>query len=180
MIKLNLGCGKDIKIGYHNIDINPVDNRIVKSDIINLPQYQNNSVDEVLLNQVLEHLNNRDLRPALKEWHRIIKKGGKIIITVPNIIGTVKSFLENRLNTLGFSKHYKNWSPEEVVFQMIYGRADIFGDDEPEAQQHKTGFCYNRLKRFLEECGFKIVKANDATDSNQDLEVEAIKIETVK
>lgn len=175
MLKLNLGCGKDVREGYENIDINSTDKRVVKGDIKNL-EYENETVDEIFLNHVLEHLNSSDLRSALKEWNRILKKGGKIIITVPNVIGTIKSFLENRLNTLGFPRHYKNWSPEEVVFQMIYGRADIFGDNEPEAQQHKTGFCYNRLKRFLEECGFEIVKANDMTDTNQDLEVEAINV----
>lgn len=175
MLKLNLGCGKNVYEGYHNIDVNPVNPMVINCDIRKLEHYDDESVDEIILSQVLEHLNNKDLRPALKEWNRVLKKGGKIIITVPNVIGTVRSFIENRLNTIGFARHYKNWSHEEVVFQMIYGRADIFGDNEPEAQQHRTGFCYNRLKRFLEECGFKIIKANDTEDYTQDLEVEAIK-----
>jgi len=173
-MRLNLGCGKDIRKDYINIDAT-AHTGVTVQDIRKL-DYENESVDEILLNQVLEHFNNKDLRPSLKEWNRVLKKGGKIVITVPNAIGTVKSFLNGTLNTSGFGRHYKHWSSEEVVFQMLYGRADIFGDNEPEYQQHRTGFCYNRLKRFLEECGFKITKVNDETDTNQDLEVEAIKL----
>jgi len=175
-VKLNLGCGKKILENYDNIDLNNKDPRVIKCDIRTLSQYENNSVDEILLNNVLEHLANKDLRPSLKEWNRILKNGGILSIQVPNAIGAVKAFLENRLNTTGFARHYKNWSPEEVVFQMLYGRADILGDNDPIECQHMTGFCYNRLKRFLEECGFKITKANDTTDTNQNLEVEAVKI----
>jgi len=175
MLKLNLGCGKNIRPDYDNIDISSTDSRVIKMNILNLARYDDESVDEIYLSQVIEHLNNKELRPALKEWNRVLKSNGKIIITTPNVIGTIKAYLENRLNTSGFPRHYKNWSPEEVVFQMVYGRADIFGDNEPESQQHRTGFCFNRLKRFLEECGFVITKSNDTTDTLQDLEIEAIK-----
>ena len=174
-MKLNLGCGKSILEGYDNIDLNNKDSRVIKCDIRSLPQYANNSIDEIILYNVLEHLCNKDLRHSLKEWHRILKSEGLIRISVPNVIGTIKAFLENRLDTSGFKKHFAHWSPEEVVFQMLYGRADIFGDNDPIECQHMTGFCYNRLNRFLEECGFKIIKANDTTDTNQNLEVEAMK-----
>lgn len=175
MIKLNLGCGKDIKEGYINIDVNNRDPRVIKCDIRQLPQFANDSIDEIYLSNVLEHLCSKDLQPTLKEWNRILKVNGKIIIIVPNVIGAVKAFVENRLDTSGFSRRYLHWSPEEVVFQMLYGRADIFGDNEPIECQHMTGFSYNRLKRFLEECGFQITKTNDSTDTDQNLQVEAIK-----
>ena len=178
-MKLNLGCGRDIKEGYVNIDINSFDQKVMKADIGKLDNFLNESVDEIFLSHVLEHFDNKDLRPILKEWNRILKKNGKIRIIVPNVIGAVKAFLENRLVTVGFARHYKNWSPEEIVFQMLYGRADILGDDKSEYDQHRTGFCYNRLKRFLEECGFQIIKANDETDTDQDLEVIAEKIKNI-
>ena len=60
MLKLNLGCGKNIKEGYVNIDITSSNNKVIKSDIRRLPQYEDNSIDEIFLNQVLEHLNNKD------------------------------------------------------------------------------------------------------------------------
>jgi predicted SAM-dependent methyltransferase len=175
-MKINLGCGKKILDGYDNIDLNGRDIKIIKCDIRLLPQYENESVDEILLHSVLEHLCNKDLRPSLKEWNRILKKQGILNIQVPNVIGAVKAFLSGTLQCHGFAKHYPHRTPEEVLFQMIYGRADIIGDNDPIECQHMTGFCYNRLNRFLEECGFKIIKANDTTDTSQNLEVEAIKL----
>lgn len=175
-MKLNLGCGKVLLEGYDNIDLQSWDSKIIISDIKSLPQYKNESVEEIILHSVLEHLANKDLRPALKEWNRVLKIKGTINIHVPNVIGAVKAFLENRLDCSGFPKHYVHRTPEEVLFQMFYGRADIFGDNEPIECQHMTGFCYNRLNRFLTECGFKIIKANDTTDTNQNLEVIAAKI----
>jgi len=174
-MKLNLGCGKDVREGYENIDLNSNDSRVTKANICKLEQYKDDSIEEILLFSVLEHLQNKDLRLALKEWNRVLKIGGTLNIQIPNVIGAVKAFLENRLDTTGFARHYKNWSPEEVLFQMLYGRADILGDNDPIECQHMTGFNYNRLDRFLSECGFKIIKANDTTDTDQNLEVIVIK-----
>jgi predicted SAM-dependent methyltransferase len=175
-MKLNLGCGKSVLEDYDNIDLHGNNEKIIRCDIKSLPQYDDNSVEEILLYSVLEHLPNKDLRPALKEWNRILIKNGIMKINVPNVIGATKAFLENRLECRGFAKHYPHRTPEEVLFQMIYGRADILGDNDPIECQHQTGFCYNRLNRFLEECGFKIIEANDTTDTNQNLEVTAIKV----
>jgi len=175
-MKLNLGCGKVILDGYDNIDLNNKDSRVIKQDIKLLSQYSNDSVDKIILHSVLEHLPNKDLRPALREWNRVLIVNGILDIQVPNVIGAIKAFLENKLDTSGFARHYAHWSPEEVVFQMLYGRADILGSNDPIECQHMTGFCYNRLNRFLKECGFEITKANDTTDTNQNLEIEAIKI----
>jgi len=176
-MKLNLGCGRTLLEGYENIDLNG--KNVIKCDIRSLPQYENESVDEILLNNVLEHLTNKDLRPALKEWNRVLKIGCLIKIQCPNVIGAVKAFLENRLECRGFAKHYPHRTPEEVLFQMLYGRADILGDNDPIECQHMTGFCYNRLNRFLKECGFEITKANDTTDTNQNLEIEAQKVKNL-
>ena len=131
--------------------------------------YDNDSYDSITINS-LNCLENKEIRPILNECNRLLKKGEKIFISVINAIGTVKAYLEERLDTSGFPKRYKYWSEEEIVFQMLYGKADIFDN-----QLHKTGFSYSRLKRFLEECGFEITNVNDTTDSGQNLHVEAIK-----
>ena len=44
---------------------------------------ENNSVDLILMCEVIEHLYNPDL--VLEECYRILKKNGKLIITTPNL-----------------------------------------------------------------------------------------------
>lgn len=49
-------------------------------DIINMP-LENNSIDVILCSEVFEHLKNPIL--ALKEFSRILKPGGKLLLTAP-------------------------------------------------------------------------------------------------
>jgi len=83
-MKLNLGCGTDIKKGYINVDImkgNGID-KIVNFNKLPYP-FKDNQFNEIYMNYVLEHLR---LYPedVLKELYRITKKGGKITIRVPH------------------------------------------------------------------------------------------------
>lgn len=82
MIKLNLGCGNDIKEGYINYDYKPINDKV---KIINLNNnelpYDNNSVDEIILSHILEHLDYPHI--FLFEAHRVLKKGGVLKINVP-------------------------------------------------------------------------------------------------
>ena len=52
----------------------------IKSDIINIP-VENNSFDNIMCIEVLEHL--PEPIKAIKEFSRILKKNGKLIITAP-------------------------------------------------------------------------------------------------
>ncbi len=80
-MKLNLGCGKDKRNGYLNIDwYEDADKRINLSKI---PYpFKENSVTEILALNILEHLENP--YDILLEWHRICKPGAKIILKVPH------------------------------------------------------------------------------------------------
>ena len=56
MIRLNLGCGKDIKPGYRNIDIRPGLGVDEIADLSRLPWFwKDESVDEILMLDFLEH-----------------------------------------------------------------------------------------------------------------------------
>ena len=81
-MKINLGCGYTKKKGYLNCDLS----KEVKPDkIINLEKplpWKDNSVDEIIANNVLEHIQN--IIPLLKEIYRICKKNAMIKIIVPH------------------------------------------------------------------------------------------------
>lgn len=83
MIKLNLGCGKDIKDGYVNLDSVKLPGVDIIFDI-NKPHlpFKDNTFEEIYCSHVLEHVN--DLAKTMKELKRISKSGGKIIIRVPH------------------------------------------------------------------------------------------------
>jgi len=98
LIKLNLGCGDKILDGYINIDV--VESRAgekpdVICDLHDLSKFQSNSVDEILAVHVIEHFWQWEVTDILKEWIRVLKPGGKLILECPNLISAAEEFLKN-------------------------------------------------------------------------------------
>jgi len=82
-IFLNLGCGLDVKLGWKNYDIQPINEHVEYINLNELPlQFEDEYADEIMLDNVLEHLtvNPHDF---LKEIHRILKPQGIVTIKVP-------------------------------------------------------------------------------------------------
>lgn len=95
-MKLNVGCGRDYREGWINIDIS----REVKADAIadirtwELPRdnkgnydsrIKDEEVDEIYISGVLEQIGENDhLIHAMNECHRVLKPGGKMVVVVPN------------------------------------------------------------------------------------------------
>ena len=81
-MKLNLGCGKDIKEGWINVDIWDFGQEIIH-DLGNFPYpFDDNSADIILMQDVIEHL--RGPVRALKEVYRIASDGCTLIIRTPH------------------------------------------------------------------------------------------------
>ena len=83
MEKLNLGCGKDYKKGWVNVDINKNWKADIFHDLNRTPYpFKDDYFSEILLKMILEHLENPD--KILKEIVRISKQNAKLIIIVPH------------------------------------------------------------------------------------------------
>ncbi len=82
MKRLNLGCGKDIRKGYFNVDSVKLQGVDKVFNLDNYPwPFKDNSFDEIYCDNVLEHLSSI-IRPVEEIW-RISKKGSKTVIKVP-------------------------------------------------------------------------------------------------
>jgi predicted SAM-dependent methyltransferase len=147
-MKLNLGCGNDIRSGYINIDVRKTRAEVLQVDLEKefLRFIPDNSVDELLLKDFLEHLSWRVVENFLKDCFRVLKKGGKIIIQVPDIEAIVQQVVQNPNYKFGDLEGFK------AISYWIYGAQDY-----PE-NTHKAGFTKLTLKKLLEQIGFSIVK----------------------
>lgn len=80
--RLNIGCGKDIKRGWINLDSAAIPGVDVVHDVERLPlPFSDESIDEIFCQDVLEHV---EYIPILKDLHRILKKDGTVTIRVPH------------------------------------------------------------------------------------------------
>jgi len=133
MKKLNLGCGRDIKEGYINLDnvaLNGVD---VIWDLSSLPIkiFKENEFDEIYAKHVIEHFNN--IIPIMNELYRISKNNAIIKIFVPFYNSehafrdpTHKSFFN--YDTLDyFTKEYYLRYYKEIKCTFKIEKIDIIG-----------------------------------------------------
>lgn len=82
MRRLNLGCGKDIRKDFVNLDVAKLPGVDVVHDVSRTPwPFKESEFDEILCRHILEHFD--DMMPVLEELHRITKPDGRITIQVP-------------------------------------------------------------------------------------------------
>ena len=97
-MKLNLGCGDKILPGYVNVDV--AETRAGKRpdvlcDLHALTPFEDNSVDEILSVHVVEHFWRWEVVGVLKEWVRVLKAGGLMVLECPNLKSACETFLAN-------------------------------------------------------------------------------------
>ena len=140
MKKLNVGCGRTASAGWINIDLYVEGEGIIKMDARAL-KFEDESIDVIYTSHTLEHLAFRDVPTALKEFYRVLKKGGQLEVAVPDLEWVLRNFLD--------TPEREKWGfPLET----------IFGAQGHEGDFHRCGFTFPRLVALLEEQGFKIVE----------------------
>jgi len=155
-IKLNIGCGKDIREGYINIDIRSIPGA-VKGDVSRL-DFENNYVDEIDALDIIEHFKMSDVENVLNEWIRVLKPGGKIHIRTPDVKRICKLYYRK-------AKH-KNMSWQRLS-AIIHG-----GQDYP-FNYHYITLSFEWLKEMLEKFG--MVRIKKIKSQGQNMIVEAYK-----
>lgn len=98
MKKLNLGCGDKILPGYVNVDV--AENRLglkpdVLCDLRSLEPFEDNSIDEILSVHVVEHFWRWEVAAVLREWVRVLRPGGVMILECPNLLSACEALLQN-------------------------------------------------------------------------------------
>ncbi|MEM4336801.1 MAG: methyltransferase domain-containing protein [Candidatus Woesearchaeota archaeon] len=80
--KLNIGCGTKTFKDYINVDFVKGKDVDICFNLNKLPwPFKSDSIEEIYADNILEHLDDFD--KSLRECHRILKKGGILLIKVP-------------------------------------------------------------------------------------------------
>lgn len=165
-IKLHIGCGSNILLGYINID--KYNKRAdVLTDGIKL-NYKNNSINEILTSHMIEHVFLEDFIKMLKEWRRVLKDNGILIIRCPN-----------------HEVHIKNWINGNEEYRWGEGIECILGKhNKSPGHINRNMFTVKRLKYLVQNAGFYINKCVEYPTrsgyiKNGDILCKAIKREEV-
>jgi SAM-dependent methyltransferase len=82
--RLHLGCGPINKPGFINIDGISMPHVHFVQGIARLARFADESVDFIYCSHALEHFPRASTQSILREWHRILRKGGRLCLSVPD------------------------------------------------------------------------------------------------
>lgn len=134
-MKLYIGSRNFKPDGYLTVDLNAQYNPDILADVTDLSLIQSETMDEVYASAILEHISWPLGYKALSEWIRILKPGGKLKISVPDMQGLC-SMISQGVNTAH-------------CIGMIYGTGRIH--DPLEA--HQYGYTRGTLFEMLNVLG---------------------------
>ncbi len=131
-MKINFGCGNDIKKGFLNVDKIRLKGVDKVMDLDRFPyDLPDSSVDEILCKHLLLHV--KDVNKVIKEFHRILKPKGKLNIIVPHFTYAgsftdptgLRTFAYNYFDYFVKGYHYNYYY--DFGFSRIIGKKIIFG-----------------------------------------------------
>jgi len=105
-MKLNLGCGTDLRPGWCNVDIIQMPGADVVCDLNERWPWEDNSVDQVWASDVFEHL--KDKMHVMEEMWRVCKHGVFCEVETPNMIYNPAAWSD--------PTHRTSWHPENMEY----------------------------------------------------------------
>lgn len=108
-MKLNLGCGNDVRSGYINIDHLPpgqTSTDMYRQGDIKLLDWltEDNTVNEIVALDCLEYLPINVIKQALTNWAQKLSVGGVLKILAPDCHAIAKSFVQGQFSLQEYSQ----------------------------------------------------------------------------
>jgi predicted SAM-dependent methyltransferase len=139
-IKLHIG-GKEPHPDWKILNVQPGEHVDFVGNASCLEKFTDSSIESIYASHLLEHFlygYNNELLITLSEWYRVLKPGGKIYISVPDLRKLCWLFL----------------NPDIDYSERYHLMRVIFGGQVDEYDVHKVGFDFDILAMYLAEVGF--------------------------
>ena len=143
-MKINIG-GETKKEGWVNLNVQKKPNVDIIGNINDLSQFEDESIEEIYASHIIEHVDQKTIKNTFEGIFRILKKGGKFYISVPDM-DVLCHFFVSPLVT------------KKVKFHIM---TMIFGGQTDNFDYHYFGWNYEFMNDYLTFAGFsKIDKVN--------------------
>lgn len=177
-MKLNLGCGTDIRDGYVNVDFRQTHPSVVQVDLSKFPwPFEDDSADEILMLDFLEHFPYAQTKLILLECYRLLKMDGTLVVQVPDGVHLARALMQEGYYTCNRCE-LPMWEPtpsnprhgdgpiqhstcpncqqsaddiSEAAMRRLYGGQDYAGN------YHQTCFTEKSLVEKAKPCGLELV-----------------------
>jgi predicted SAM-dependent methyltransferase len=161
---LNVGCGYALRRGLHptflgpewrevRLDINPAVQPDLLCSITDMGPVGDGTVDAVWSSHNLEHLHRHEVPIALAEFMRVLRPGGRLLLTLPDLQSVAELVVKDQLETEAYLSRSGPITPLDMIFG--HGASLARGD---RYMAHKCGFTMTTLQTLLEEARFAGVR----------------------
>lgn len=151
MLKLDIGGGKNKRDSdYTSVDI--CGEPDVKAEMWALP-FKDGEAHSIWSSHTLEHAPHGRVIETLKEWFRVLRPGGRIIVQVPDF---------------NYVARYWLMGPDRA-----WAEAMVFGLQTNEGEFHKCAFTPETLRGDLEGAGFE-VKRVEMRQTHSQMTIQAV------
>lgn len=159
-IVLNVGCGYPANPNIHpafqgpewrelRLDVDPAAKPDVLCSITDMSPLGANSVDAIWSSHKFEHLHRHEVPVALAEFLRVLRPGGQMLLTLPDLQKVAELVAKDGLE----DEAYVSRSGPITPLDMIYGHTASLARGQ-HFMAHKTGFTARSLAALLTDAGF--------------------------
>ena len=165
---LYVGCGNHRMLGFTHVEINigkqykkggDVGPPEILADITRHIPLSDNSVELIFSRATLEHLTYQELINHFLECHRLIKKGGYIRMSVPDLDIMINNYLDKKENVeeVKYKSEISGSTPVENHTDLFISRV-LYHD-------HYYLHNFDTLSRALSKTGFTNIKKVNAGET---------------
>jgi SAM-dependent methyltransferase len=166
---LNVGCGYPARQKLHRhfhgqewreirLDLDSAVHPDIVCSMTDMSPVADNAIDAVWSSHNLEHLQRHEVPLALREFIRVLKPHGLLLLTLPDLQQVARLVVEDELEDQAY------FSPSGPItpLDMIFGHTASLARGNP-YMAHRTGFTPRTLQKVLIEAGFVEISLRPGT-----------------
>ena len=157
---LHVGCGTWRPGSLHSsfegegwrelrLDINPDTKPDIVASMTDLSPVESQSVDAIWNSHALEHLYAHEVPIALREFYRVLRPGGHVLMRMPDLQTAAKLIVEGGPHATAYDSPSGPITPLDI----LYGHGASIARGE-KGMAHKTGFTQQSIAQHLSAAGF--------------------------
>lgn len=148
--KLHLACGRNPLRGWANVDLDGP-RGIIKLDLTRRLPIASDSMSLVYSEHFIEHIGHRDVQRLLGECHRVLRPGGVLRVSTPDLRQLISEYESGRLDYWA-DMNWKPATPAQLLNEGLrhWGHQFLFDAAELESLLASSGFSRVERRRFHE------------------------------